>query len=498
MVRAFDRVRNYDDYEEALRMALPHSPQTERELLGHFLIDPNLIITARKLGLEPVDMYVVAHNFTLAAMYLLTEARKVVNPLTLAEQLRADGRIEQVGGLSYISELSYGLPHYMDEKTLGQYIETIQNKAHMREMLKTVNLIAARILEGAETMEEIFGDAETTVGLVVAQALRGTRQKRRGFVIASDERPNIIETFRQLHKGVAMALPTGLKPFDRLLSGAGLKGKGVYLFAARPKTGKTALCLSMAHRIARRGTQVAYLTLEMSREELILRLYSAFTGIPYFKLVQPGLHGTDYEVALASAEAFFEGLGLHVADDIYSLDDLWREGERLVNAGVGVIFLDYIQLMALKRGQVLDPNNRAGEVSVVSREVKRMAQMWNIPIAAISSLNREVTAGLRNGVRGAKQVIRPELWHLRESGQLEFDAEAITFLFNPDLYVGISDADRATLNTQRVWNIVLDLAAQRNGPIDEVPLKFIRDRMDFMTPEEYARATTRPVGEIPF
>jgi replicative DNA helicase len=199
--------------------------------------------------------------------------------------------------------------------------------------------------------------------------------------------------------------------------------------------------------------------------------------------------------------AFFEDFPLYVSDTIDNINDLWAEAERAVNGPkqAKLLIVDYIQLLSAssrKHRKAEATTKRVEEVTYISKELKAMARELDIPVLAISSLNREVvTFAARDPKK--RTVIRPEIYHLRETGQLEYDAEAIFLLHNPDIYAGMSEDDRKLLHDIPVWNIICDVAAQRNGPTGDVPLKFVRERMEMMTLDEYELSLGRAVAARP-
>jgi replicative DNA helicase len=329
-------------------------------------------------------------------------------------------------------------------------------------------------------MAKIVTQAETTMLELTNQALRGNRKGRSiDFVPISDDKQAFIETLEKRSQGIQNALPTGIKPIDDKLEGGGFNPQGFYLVAAKPKAGKTSLVLSWAERIARAfgatydnegiRQSVAVASLEMRREALQMRLFSAYTSIPFDTLSRPGkLQGAAKEVAFAAIDSFFQ-FPLYINDAVFTLPDLWRACERVVNGPMQakLIIVDYLQLVSLRKNYSADPDQLTGEVTIVSRELKHMAQELNVPVIGISSLNR--------------------LGEIRQSGSVEYDVEALFRLENPDYDPKMALEARAELDAKPVWDINARLAYQRNGVTGDIMLKFIRQQMKFVTASEYEK-----------
>jgi replicative DNA helicase len=200
-----------------------------------------------------------------------------------------------------------------------------------------------------------------------------------------------------------------------------------------------------------------------------MRLFSAYTSIPFDTLSRPGkLQGAAKEVAFAAIDSFFQ-FPLYINDAVFTLPDLWRACERVVNGPMQakLIIVDYLQLVSLRKNYSADPDQLTGEVTIVSRELKHMAQELNVPVIGISSLNR--------------------LGDIRQSGSVEYDVEALFRLENPDFDPKMTPEQRDILDKKPVWDINARLTYQRNGATGDIMLKFIRQQMKFVTAEEYAR-----------
>jgi len=482
----FDHIRSQEEYESALNEITPQSPDSERAILGSIIMDNALTHQCQRLGLDPYEMYLRSHHVILAAAYELSEQGHEINPILLGDVLKRQGLLEVAGGVAYLSELTYGLPHITN---VAHYIEIVKDKYALRELIKRSRINIAEAQEQASKAVTIVADAEARTSELAAEVLRGnTRGQEHRLVPIVEDRRAFDETIDKHHRGEAGGLPTGYRPIDDLLEGGGLQPQGLYVFAAQAKSGKTTLVLNIARRVAERfratrsPKSVGIITLEMRRMALIMRLFASYSGVSFHRLTRPGLHGPDYEMAKVRQDEFFT-LPIAISDALRAAPEVAREVVK--NAfgpmNLGLLIVDYLQLMSHKRNATDDLGHRTQEVSKVSRSLKELGQDANIPVIVVSSLNREVMVA----AKGDKQKsYEPEFWHLRESGQIEYDAETIFLLFNPDLRPGMTLEERQTLSRAKEWNVICKLAAQRNGPTDYIPLKFVRQDMTFLTQAE--------------
>jgi replicative DNA helicase len=470
---------------QILERPLPHSADAERAILGAVILDNSLIYQAQFYGLEEHHFYVRAHQFVYRAMLEIADKGGEINPILLGEKLRALGLIEQTGGVAFISELTYGLPHFTNVAT---YAKVVMDKSNLRDLIKVCNMLTWKALEEEDDPDELIKAAESTVLALSSVALRGNRRAREvGFVKVVKDKADFRKHLEALHRGQSASLSTGIAAIDDKLEGGGLNPQGQYLVAANPKAGKTSLVLNICDRIARQFAQegsqrsVGVVSMEMRRLALHMRRFSAHTQIPFSEMSRKHFRGPAYEIAMRELDAFFD-IPLYISDSIFSLDDAWRHCEKLVygEAQAGLLVFDYLQLMSRKRRQALSVEHRTAEVTVISRELKHMAQEFNVPLIAISSLSR---AG-----------------ELRESGAIDYDLEALIMLENADLPDDLKPEARKALvkalNSQEVWNINAHLKYQRNGPTGDIMLKFVRPYMQFLTLEEYAALYERPRTQL--
>jgi replicative DNA helicase len=467
--------------DQLLERPAPNSSEAERAILGAIILDNELIWQAREYGITGEWFYVPSHRRIWDAMNELAEQGSEINQILIAEVLRRDGQVEAVGGVTYITNLMMGLPHFAN---IAHFAKIVHDKFYLRQLVKGCNAIVSKALEEEEGMAEIMGHAESAVLELASNALRGHKKARSiDYVPLAKDRIEFIHTLEERAAGRSDALPTGIKPIDDKLEGGGLNPQGLYLVAAKPKAGKTSLVLGWAERIARRFAEevaqggekksVAVASLEMRRLALQMRAFSAYTGIPFDTLMRPGkLRGVEKDLAFASLEGFF-GLPLYINDAVFSIPEYKRASERVVfgEMQARLLIADYLQLFSRDKDKTPNPDNLTGEVTIISRELKHTAQVLNVPLVGISSLN--------------------EAGQLRQSRTLEYDVEALFILENLEWTPNMTPEQRAILDAKPVWDINARLAYQRNGPTGDIPLKFLRRNMQFVTPQEFAQMEGR-------
>jgi replicative DNA helicase len=456
-----------------LSRPLPHSADAERAILGAVVLDNSLALQAAAL-LTRDDFYVRAHNFAFAAMMALYERGSEINPILLGEELKREGQLEQAGGVSFLSELTYGLPHFTN---VAAYAKVVKDHSVLRQAIKVANKITSAALDGEDDAETVVAEAETMILGLVNEMYRGHGgRNREGFYTLKELVGPMRDRLEAFHKHQTKAITTGMREVDDMLDGGGLQAQGLYYVGAAPKSGKTSLALGWAYHVARvLGRRVLAVSEEMHRLQLMQRLYSAHIGVPYF-MFRPGFYGKEYELALERL-ADFGDIPISISDNLYTVPQIRRHCRREVQGAkpgeeVGLIIIDYLQLVALS-DEGLDWRQRAQVVGQVSREMKRMAQELDVPVLAMSALNRD----------SSREGRRPELHDLRESGQLEFDAEGVFFLWNPAYVPG------QAYQRKDEEDITLIIGAQRNGPTGDIPVKFLGKYMQFLTEADYRAIT---------
>jgi replicative DNA helicase len=457
--------------DQNLERPMPNSEEAERAVIGSIILDNALYWQAREFGLTPEMFYNHFYGEAFGVMGDLAEMGIEMNSVLVGEEMRRRGSHPMA--VSRLTQTMIGLPHFAN---IAHFAKIIWDKHWVRRLIKWCYAVASAAHDDDDELPKLVESAESQMLELANRILRG-QKKARGidFVPISSDKQEFIETLEKRSQGIQDALPSGIRPIDSRLEGGGFNPQGFYLVAAQPKAGKTSLVLSWAERIARayakQGIQksVAVASLEMRRLALQMRLFSSYTSIPFDTLSRPGkLRGLDKDIAFASVDEFFS-FPLLINDAVFTLPELWRACERAVYGPTqaGLIIVDYLQLVSLRKGYSADPDKLTGEVTIVSRELKHMATELNVPVIGISSLNR--------------------LGEIRQSGSIEYDVEALFRLENPDFDPKMTLEQRALLDAKPVWDINARLAYQRNGVTGDIMLKFIRQQMKFVTADEYEK-----------
>jgi replicative DNA helicase len=433
--------------EQMLERPLPHSGDAERAILGSIILDNSLVNQAIEL-LKPDDFYVRAHQFVFRAMISLSERGGEINPILLGEELRREGVLEQTGGVSFISELTYGLPHFTN---VAAYAKVVKDKSLMRQLVKVANKITSEALEEEDEAQLILDHAEQ---MIFALADERTRQ---GFSHIKPVADQILEKVQEMAGRSVMltGCPTGFTDLDRITSG--LQPSDLVIIAARPSMGKTAFCLNIAQNAAvRDGRVVGVFSLEMSKESLVMRMLSSEARVDAHRF-RNGYLSRDEWARLAGALGTLADAKIFVDDTPgISVLEMRAKARRLAaeQRRLDLIIVDYLQLMS---GGGRRMESRQQEVSQISRDLKGLAKELNVPLIALSQLSRAAESRTDH---------RPQLSDLRESGAIEQDADVVGFIYRDEYY-------NATEENENKAEIII--AKQRNGPTGTIELAFIKE-----------------------
>jgi replicative DNA helicase len=429
----------------------PQAIDAEQSVLGSILIDPDAILKVADF-LRPADFYRKQHGDVYEAMLALHAQREPIDVVTLGEELARRETIHQIGGVAYLTTLMNAVPTAVH---VENYARIVERKAVLRNLISAAGRIAAVGYEEANDAEAAIDRAEEIL-FEVSQ-----RRDARGFISLSTLLGEAYERLAYLHehRGQILGVPSGLGQLDALLGG--FQPSDLVLLAARPSVGKTSLALNIAqHAAMREAKRVAIFSLEMSREQLALRLLSAESGINPRPLQTGFLEETDW-TKIAHVMNDMAGAPLWIDDTpALSVLELRTKARRLEaeQHGLDLLIVDYLQLMQASV-QSREPN-RVQEVSEISRGLKMLARELKVPIIALSQLSRSIEQ------RGDRE---PRLSDLRESGSLEQDSDVVIFLYRD----GEQDA------SAEYENVKARVAKHRNGPIGEVPLQFRKTNTRF-------------------
>jgi replicative DNA helicase len=431
----------------------PQAVEAEQSVLGSILIDADAIL---KVGdfLRPVDFYRAQHADIYEAMLALHGQREPIDLVTLGDELRRRDKLEPVGGPGYLSSLMNTVPTAVHAEHYGRIVE---RKAVLRNLIGAAGKIAAVGYEEANDAEVAIDRAESILFEISQRRTDG------GFEALSILLGQAYDRLEYLHehRGQILGVPTGLSQLDALLGG--LQPSDLIVLAARPSVGKTSMALNIAqHAAVREKKRVAVFSLEMSKEQLALRLLSAETGINPRPLQTGFVDETDWsKIAMVMNDMATATMWIDDSPAL-SVMELRTKARRLEaeQRGLDLVVVDYLQLMQASTSN--KDSNRVQEVSEISRGLKQLARELKVPVLALSQLSRGVEQ------RGTAE---PRLSDLRESGSIEQDSDVVIFLYrdgeqNPDAEVELIKAK---------------VAKHRNGPIGEVPLQFRKSNTRFYT-----------------
>ena len=438
----------------------PHDDTAEQSVLGAILIDKDAMIDVAEF-LRPEQFYNDRHGFIFAAMIELYESHEPIDVVTVTAQMKKDGRLKDAGGASYVSELLNVVPTSAHAERYGRIIQEHFTKRQLVEAAAKITEYAFRE-EGSA--QQIVDRAEQEIFAISQQAMR------RDFIPIKDALAASFDRLDELHKraGGLRGVPTGFIDLDNKL--AGMQDANLLILAARPGTGKTAMVLNIAQRVAvKEKTPVGIFSLEMSKEELVDRLLVSQADIDAWRLKTGKLSDDDF-TRLSEAMGELAEAPLFIDDTPgISIMEMRTKARRLqVEQGVKLIIVDYLQLADSGRRY----DNRVQEVSIISQGLKNLARELRLPVLACSQLSRAVEA------RGTRV---PELSDLRESGSIEQDADVVMFLYR-------EEGDQTTWGEQIATK--LRIAKHRNGPLAEIDLMFRGDRIRFYSVERKRGETT--------
>ncbi|WP_028308962.1 replicative DNA helicase [Desulfitibacter alkalitolerans] len=433
----------------------PHSIEAEQAVLGALMIDPETIYSVVDI-LKPEDFYRQAHRVIYQVILELIEKNKPVDMLTVVEALRQNNKIEEIGGATYIAALSSSAP---TSANISVYAGIIIEKGILRSLISAASQIVHKSYHGNLDTAELLDEAEKIIFEI------GQKKHKEGFSHIKDI---LVETFDQVekltqHKGDVTGIPT-FKDLDKLLSG--LQASDLIICAARPAMGKTSFCMNIAQKVAcGSNTTVAIFSLEMSKEQLVQRLWASEAMVDQHKLRSGNLNEEDWKRLIRAAEGISDAPIFIDDTPSISVMEVRAKARRLKSeAGLGLIIVDYLQLMRGSRRV----ENRQQEISEISRSLKGLARELDVPVLALSQLSRAVEQ---------THDKRPNLSHLRESGALEQDSDVVMFIHRPDYFDPESEK-------KGIAEIIL--AKHRHGPTGTVELVFLPEFTKFV---DYAKGS---------
>lgn len=427
----------------------PQSAEAEASLLGAVLIDTDAIVKIAD-AITPNDFFDARHQHIYEAMVALYEKRSPIDTLTLANQLKANGYLDMVGGAGYLTELTNFVPTASHAE---QYADIVAQKAMRRRLINTSQELTQLGYDESLEMKELVEEAETRL-FAVSQT-----QVKQNITSIEDVLASSFERLDDLHKDKKSlrGIPTGYRDMDDML--AGLQRSDLFILAARPAMGKTAFVLNLAHNVAISAKEpVLIFSLEMSKEQLVDRLLAMESGVDAWALRTGNLTDQDFE-KIADAMGVLSEAPIYIDDTPgLTISDMRTKTRRESHQHkLGLVIVDYLQLMS-GGSRFSSDGNRVQEISEISRGLKGVAREMDVPLIALSQLSRSVESR-------TPQI--PQLSDLRESGSIEQDADIVAFLYREDYY-----------NPESERKNVMDVLIKkhRHGPVGGVELYFDKDR----------------------
>lgn len=437
--------------EALIKRILPHNTEAEQSVIGSMIMNKDAIVTASEI-ITGEDFYQQQYGIVFDTMVELFNEGKPVDLITLQDRLMEKDLPPEVSSMEFVAELMSSLPTSVNAKT---YAEIVKEKSMLRKMIKTMEEITNTCYLGKERVQDIMEDTEKKIFDLVQ------RKSNEEFVPIRQVVLNAIEKIEKSSrtKGSVTGIPTGFVDLDYQMSG--FQPSDLILVAARPSMGKTAFVLNIAQYMAfRKDVTVAIFSLEMSKEQLVNRLISQHSMVSSQKMRAGELNESEWEKIVETADII--GNSNIVIDDTPSITigDLRSKCRKFkLEKDIQLVVIDYLQLM---RGNGNYPS-REQEIADISRSLKGIARELNIPVVALSQLNRSVES---------RPDHRPIMADLRESGSIEQDADVVMLLsrkYNKE----DETEDRNT--------IIVDVAKQRNGPVGAIELLWLPEYTKFET-----------------
>lgn len=429
-----------------------YNTEAEASVLGAIIIDKDAIVKiADNLSVD--DFYDQRHKHIFAAMVHLYEHHQPIDVLTLTNQLDAIGVKEESGGAVYLTELTNFVPVAANVET---YANLVAEKALRRRLIEVNKGLAGLMLDETKSLDELIEESESKIFQLSQRHIKQNIVSIEEILTESFERLDDLHKDKKKIRGV----PTGFQDVDDVL--AGLQRSDLFILAARPSMGKTALSLNLAHNVAIQSKEpVLIFSLEMSKEQLVDRLLSMESGVDAWALRTGNLTDSDFE-KLSHAMGTLSEAPIYIDDTPgITISELRTKAKREAHKrNLGLVIVDYLQLMS-GGSKFSGMSNRVQEISEISRGLKGIARELNVPLIALSQLSRSVESR-------SPQI--PQLADLRESGSIEQDADVVAFIYREEYYNPESDRKNIT---------DIFIKKHRNGPTGNVELYFDKEKQRF-------------------
>lgn len=436
----------------------PQDIEAEQAVLGAIFLDADSIIDAMEI-IEPQDFYRRSHQIIFQAMIQLNDRNESIDLITLKAEIEKSNSLEDIGGLTYLTELSQASP---SAASIAYYAKIVDDKATLRNLIQTASRIVTKGFEQDEDVQSIVDQAEKSI-LEVSE-----KRNSNGFQSIADVLNRTIENIDQLAQNneEITGLPTGYAALDKMT--AGLQKEELIILAARPAVGKTAFALNIAQNVGTKTDRsVAIFSLEMGAESLVNRMLCAEGSIEASHLRTGQLSEEEWR-NLIVAMGSLSNASIYIDDTPgIKISEIRARCRKLAQekGNLGLILIDYLQLI-----EGTGRENRQQEVSEISRQLKKLAKELKVPVIALSQLSRGVEQ---------RQDKRPVLSDIRESGSIEQDADIVAFLYRDDYYQREGDEEDGGEEPQNNNVIEVIIEKNRSGARGTVELLFIKEYNKF-------------------
>jgi replicative DNA helicase len=442
----------------------PQNLEAEQSLLGSLLIDKDAVIRVADI-VRSEDFYKESHGIIYEAILDLFARHEPIDILSLTSKLEEHGKLEQIGGRSYLMTLTNSVP---TASHVVHYANIVQKKATLRRLLIAAGEITSLGYNEEEEVENVLDRAEQKLFAVSQKYLKQI------FIPIKNILTEAFDRIDELHreKGKLRGLPTGFRDLDNIL--AGLQKSDLVVLAARPSVGKTSMALDIVRQVATRSkVPVGIFSLEMSKEQLVDRLLCAEAGVDLWKMRTGKLSDRDEDddfPRIGHAMGVLSEAPIFIDDSATSnIMEIRTKARRLqIEQGLGLLVVDYLQLME-SRTKV---DNRVQEIAEITRSLKGIARELNIPVLALSQLSRAVES---------RSPAIPKLADLRESGSIEQDADVVLFIYRKSMDRNFREVTPEEKNIAEIH-----IAKHRNGPTGLIHLYFDENRVCFKNLERHA------------
>ena len=431
----------------------PQAPEIEMAVLGAMMLEKEAIYKALEI-LDETSFYLGKHQKIYEAIVHLFEKNEEADVLTISDELKKRGLLEEIGGSYYLAECTSKV---VSSANIEYHGRIIVEKAVMRKLINVSTEITKLGYEGQSEAFELLDQAEQSIFNISQRHLRKSYSSIKEILNSTFE---IIERYHE-RKGAVTGVASGFSDLDKLTSG--FQPSDLVIIAARPSMGKTAFALNIArHAAVTQKVPVGIFSLEMSQQQLGMRLLCAEARVSAHQIRTKGVSDEDWPKLSTSIGSLSEAQIFIDDTPAIPIMELRAKARRMkAERGVGLIVVDYLQLI---RGPARS-ESRQQEISAISQALKALAKEMEVPVLALSQLSRAVES--RSGSEGK----RPILSDLRESGALEQDSDVVIFIYRPDAYLNREQIE----NNEETGVAEILVRKQRNGPTGDVELAFLKD-----------------------